>query len=195
VSAELLTSSNFTVLVFPSDDVVLIERIRELLRGHEGRTGNAQPERLRAALRTIYPHLDVRVRNPLGGFGERTLYVFRDGGASAQLGPEEWIRDEATARLVTDDAGLYIAANTAAAVLFGAALDEILGRRAGSFTEPDARIEDAPALWRLLQRTGRLHSLAVVRRPDGDRIRVEFVTLREGAGEGRHVTYLRAFGA
>lgn len=194
MSADLRASDSFTVLAFPSDDVVLAERVREMLRSAPPGGRVAQPERLRESLRRIYPRLDVRLRDPLGGFGERTLYVFRDGAATGQLGPEEWIRDDATARLVIDDAGRYVEANVAAAELFGASEEEILGQGAGAFTEPDARIEDAQELWRLLESNGRLHSLAVVCRPNGDQVRVEFLTLRDGAGDGQHVTYLRAFG-
>ena len=60
------------------------------------------------------------------------------------------------------------------------------------FTRPDARIKDAAALWEVLRSTGRLNSLAVVMRPDKTETRVEFLTIRDGDGPGRNVTYLRA---
>ena len=94
--------------------------------------------------------------------------------------------------MVTDADGQYVEANDAAGRLFGVPPPEILGRRAGEFTRPDARIKDAAALWDVLRSTGRLNSLAVVMRPDQTETRVEFLTIRDGDGPGRNVTYLRA---
>jgi hypothetical protein len=69
--------------------------------------------------------------------------------------------------------------------------DEIVCNKAGSFTRPDALIEDPEALWRALEHTGRLHSLALIRCGDGSETPVEFVTLKDGDGPGRNVTYRR----
>ncbi len=104
---------------------------------------------------------------------------------------DDWIALAATARVVTDQTGQYLDANEAAVALFGVSRERILQARAGAFTEADARIEDAGALWRALQATVRLHSLALVRRPDGSAVSVEFMTLRDGDGPGRNVTHLR----
>jgi PAS domain S-box-containing protein len=176
---------------FPTHDVVFAERVQELLR-REQLTG---PERIAAGLqrtlRTIYPNVKATVRDDVAGFGDTMIYVFRDGSASPLAEAESWIEDAATARLVTDATGTYIAANAAAAQLLGRSVESIIGETAGTFTRPDARIEDASALWRMLDQTGRLHSLAIVRCEDGSEKPVEFVTVKDGDRPGRNVTYLR----
>ena len=139
------------------------------------------------------PRAEVRVRDPLAGFGEPTLYVFRDGSISSTLGSEAWAEESLTARVVTDASGTYVDANQAAAELFGIRREEIVGRPAGSFTESEALIANPQELWAKVETTDELHSLAVVRRPDG-LVRVEFITRRNADGPGRHVTWLRPYG-
>jgi len=149
---------------------------------------------LTAALASVHPGVSVSPRDSLAGFGDSVLYVFRDGTARARHHGTDWTGDDDTARLVTDEAGRYVEANDGAARLFGVRHEEIIGAKAGSFTRPDARIQDADALWHALANTGELHSLAVVQCSDGTQVPVEFVTLRDADGPGRHVTYLRAVG-
>jgi PAS domain S-box-containing protein len=117
--------------------------------------------------------------------------VFRDGSVTTSLTAEDWVDDPATARLVTDRSGTYIEANERAEHLFGRPASEIIGRKAGSFTRPDDRVEDAEAVWRALDQTGRLHSLAVIRCADETDTPVEYVTVKDGDGPGRNVTFLR----
>ena len=106
---------------------------------------------------------------------------------------DTWTQDPTTARVVTDATGVYQDANDVAVELFGVERHVIMGAAAGTFTGPDRRVEDAAALWSALRDTGRLHSLAVVRCQDGREERVEFLTLRDGDGPGRNVTFLRRF--
>ena len=54
--------------------------------------------------------------------------------------------------------------------------------------------ENAHALWRALELRGRLHSLALIQRPNGTETTVEFLTVKDGAEPGRHVTVLRETG-
>jgi PAS domain-containing protein len=137
----------------------------------------------------VYPHLRVRPQSSLAGFGQSALYVFRDGDALAHDDDDSWIDEPSTARVVSDASGTYVDANQAAAALFGVSCAEIIGRRAGDFTRPDARV-DAGRLWELLERTGRLRSFALVSAAQGER-RVEFITIKDDGGPGRNVTYLR----
>ncbi|MEA2676435.1 MAG: two-component system, cell cycle sensor histidine kinase and response regulator CckA [Chloroflexota bacterium] len=182
------------VLCFPADDQVLRKRVRDSLAKITEPNAKAARDALRGHLRIVYPRAEVRVRDPLAGFGEPTVYVFRDGGIASSLGSEAWHDESTAARLVTDDRGTYIDANDAAVELLGVTRDEIVGHPAGSFTKPDARIEDAAGLWELLTTSGRLHSLAIVTRPGGRDLRVEFTTVRDADGKGRHLTWLRPFG-
>jgi PAS domain S-box-containing protein len=176
---------------FPTADVVFAERVRELLQHELQPDREAVRAQLETALRDVYPHVHATIRSDVASFGDTVIYVFRDGSIAASLMAEDWIDDASTARLVSDHSGTYLEANEQAAGLFGRTADEIVGRRAGSFTRPDARIEDAEALWRALEHTGRLHSLAMIKCGDGTETPVEFVTVKDGDGPGRNVTYLR----
>jgi PAS domain S-box-containing protein len=182
------------VLCFPADDEVLRKRVHDALEHGDEPSANKARDALLSRMRVVYPRAEVRVRDPLAGFGEPTLYVFRDGGIASSLGSETWREDPSSARLVTNEEGTYVDANDAAVELLGLNKNQIVGQRAGTFTKPDARIEDAAGLWELLKTSGRLHSLAVVSSPGGRDVRVEFITLRNGDGMGRHVTWLRRFG-
>jgi PAS domain S-box-containing protein len=182
-----------SVHAFPTSDRVFKERVREVGAEMHDSPASAVTEALERRLRPIHPNLTVQLRDDLAGPDySSTIYVFRDGAVHDGLGPESWTEEATTARVVTDADGQYVEANDAAGRLFGVPTPEILGRRAGEFTRPDARIKDAAALWEVLRSTGRLNSLAVVMRPDKTEARVEFLTIRDGDGPGRNVTYLRA---
>ena len=181
-----------TVLTFPHEDGVFAEHVTELLEAH---ADNASPEDvardIERALRAIYPRVATSFRDRLAGFGDLVMYVFRDGTARSSFESDGWILDPDTARVVTDPAGTYVDANQAALHLFGVGPSQLLGARAGSFTRPDARINDDKALWSRLDRTGKLHSLAILTRGDGSEVSVEFITVRGADGDSRNVTYLR----
>lgn len=184
-----------TALSFPADDVVFAERVREALDGVVAdSTGRDVETLLLDRLRVVHPRVATSRRQSLAGFGDTTIYVFRDGSALSALVDEAWIDDPRTARVVTDETGRYVEANAAAAALFGVPIEEIVGRQAGTFTRPDARIEHPDALWRAIASHGKVHSLAILRCGDGTEESVEFITLRGEGRSGRHVTYLRPFG-
>jgi PAS domain S-box-containing protein len=191
MTTSIRDAAGTTVLTFPQDDAVLAERVREIVAEEEPRTADETRAVLETHLRAVHPRVTIRERSDLAGFGQAALYVFRDGSAVSEL-DDEWVEEPASARVVTDESGTYADANDAAAELFGVAREAIIGRRAGDFTRPDARIRDADELWRRLAETGRLHSLAVVNGSHAnDGTVVEFVTMRDGDGRGRTVTVLR----
>ena len=185
-------AGGLSVNTFPTSDAVLAERVREIIDEIGDSRSDALIAALIAGLRPVYPAATVQHQSGLAGLGTMTtIYVFRDGAISQREGSEAWIEDPSTARVISDAQGLYVEANEAAARLFGTERSEIVGRRAGEFTRPDVRIKDAAALWHALESTGRLHSHAVVVRPDGTETRVEFLTTRGGDGPGWNVTHLR----
>jgi PAS domain-containing protein len=182
-----------TVLTFPTDDWVFGERVADVI---EAQAPDASPTELarevERALRTVHSRVAATFRDRLAGFGgEIMMYVFRDGTARSTFESDGWIVDPVTARVVTDEQGMYVDANEAAEALFGVPRDYLLRVRAGSFTRLDARIADEDALWDVLRRTGKLHSLAVLSRRDGTDVSVEFITICDEDGPGRNVTYLR----
>jgi PAS domain S-box-containing protein len=185
------TPARVVARTFPTSDVMFAERVRDLLQGGLPPHPAGICEAIEASLRHVYPQVRTAIRADLAGFGDTLIYVYRDGSVTASLTADDWIDDPTTARLVTDRSGTYVEANERAERLFGRAADEIVGSKAGSFTRPDDRVEDAETVWRALEHTGRLHSLAVIRCAGGDETPVEFVTVKDGDGPGRHVTYLR----
>ena len=175
---------------FPTSDVIFAERVRAVLEGRSDASAEQLREILAASLRVAYPGVRASIRTDVASFGDTVIYVFRDGSATAQLA-DDWIDDPATARVITDPSGTYVEANEGAERLFRRSVGDIVGCTAGTFTRPDVRVEDDQTVWRALERTGRLHSLAVIRCPDGSEARVEFVTVKNGDGPGRNATYLR----
>jgi PAS domain S-box-containing protein len=175
---------------FPTSDVIFAERVREVVQRKPGDAEQVR-EAIETSLSHVYPQVRATTRSDVAGFGDTMIYAFRDGSATPSPMADDWIDDPATARLVTDSAGTYVEANERAEHLFGRTAGEIVGSKAGSFTRPDDRVEDPDVVWRALERTGRLHSLAVIRCADGSETPVEYVTVKDGDGPGRHVTYLR----
>jgi hypothetical protein len=186
--------SGLLALTFPHDDHVFGQRVREILGPSTSRDVNEVRELLTRRLSPVYPAVDTAVRDEVAGFGDPLVYVYRDGHALSSLVGDAWINDGTTARVVTDATGVYVDANDEAAALFGVDRKSIIGAGAGRFTREDSRIKDSAALWRALRDTGRLHSLALVRCPGGIEKSVEFLTVRDGDGPARNVTYLRRFG-
>jgi PAS domain S-box-containing protein len=119
------------------------------------------------------------------------IYVFRDGSAVSR-DRDDWTDSAGVARLVTDSTGRYVAANDEAATLFGVTTNEIIGRPAGSFTRPQPRIPKRDARWHALEASGRLYSLTRVQPANGSESAIEFVTIKDGDGPGRNVTFLRS---
>jgi PAS domain S-box-containing protein len=186
VTAE---GSAITWLTFPSDDRVFAERVREGLRDSGEMAASEAIEHLRARLAPAHPDVTLTLRGAMTGFGDDAIvYVYRDGSVLPKHAGEP--PAGTVARVVSDASGAYIEANSEAAELFGVGRETILAAKAGAFTRPDVRVQDAEALWRALTSTGRLHSLSVVQRPDGATVPVEFVTTRDGDGPGRSVTIL-----
>jgi nitrogen fixation negative regulator NifL len=91
------------------------------------------------------------------------------------------------AMLVIDDTRVYIAANAAAAQLFGERVEALLGRRFGDFATPGTAVDRA---WAAL-RNGRLSTVEwSLRRRDGTRRAVES-TITSNFLPGRHLVVIR----
>src|SRR5215212_7308169 len=125
-----------TAVTFPADDAVFGERVRELLEGPllELRDEDDLVDELIEHLHVVFPMAAARFRDELGGFGDRPLYVFRDGTIRSTLDGDAWIRDSHTARVITDAQGRYVDANEPAEALFGVSREVILSSEAGAFT-------------------------------------------------------------
>jgi PAS domain S-box-containing protein len=142
-------------------------------------------------LRKAYPASTVQVGDPLGSLGAtRRWYVYRDGRTPPTVVGDDWWTDDTLPTTVVGEDGRYVDANSAAEELFGVPRASIVGALSGSFT----RHEDDPGLGsRLLEtlrRTGAMASTAVVVRPEGEEIPIEY-HMRAVTPENRYITVMR----
>ena len=175
------------LLCFPPEDVVFASFVR---RSFEAATSD-DTTLLQEELRTIYPRAVVRARDALASLAGVAWYVYRDG-RYRPFGPgPPWWEEPTAARIVIDDAGRYLDANTAALELFGVRLDELVASRAGDFAPPNFSAA-VPWILQLLRDTGELHSTSILR-PRGDKPdeAVEYHVVKDGDGPGRHVSAIR----
>lgn len=172
------------VLTFPSDDA--------LFRGHvelaQQRIGGWDAEATLARLRAAYPTAAARKASSeaVVGFEAERWYVYRDGSALAASAESTWASDPDAARTSIGSDGTYVDANEAAGELLGRPRDAIIGCLAGAFTKHES---DEDLRRRLLDLAGRerIVSTAVVHRPDGTELPIEFA-IRTGEGGGYEVT-------
>jgi PAS domain S-box-containing protein len=156
------------------------------------RIPNITADRLAAEIRLAYPEARVHEASPLGTIGDLRprWYVYRDRQAR-RTAESDWWRDETLPRTVLDASGRYVDANEAASDLFGVPREGIIGAKSGSFTRHEADEALARRLFDELARTGELSSTAVVIRPDGSQIPIDFHTSRITQGS---ITVMRPAG-
>jgi PAS domain-containing protein len=181
----------FRALVAPADDPIFAERVGVALEAALANGRDPEVDLAERQLRTTYPRAQLRRRDSVADIGGEApvVYAYRDGAALAAVGGDTWWTALGVARVVIS-AGRYVEANPASAELFGRPRDDLLGRVAGELTVADSRVDRA-WLWEQLQRAGRLQSISRIELPAGQPVRVEFVTLLDGDGPGRHETFLR----
>jgi PAS domain S-box-containing protein len=177
------------VLTFPHDD----HAFRAHVDAARAAVGGWDPARIEAEIRLAYPNAVVRAADQFGQLevGSRRWYVYRDGGIGSAVSSDEWWRDETLPRTVMTADGRYVDANDAAAELFGCSREAIRAGRAGDFTRHEAGDEVVSRLFATLRDTGRLHSTAVVVRPDGTQWPIEFHVSPVTPAADRYVTVMR----
>ncbi len=184
--------SHDRVLTFPQDDLAF----RAHVDAARAALARWDPGRVEAQIRLAYPNAVVRAADRFGQLesGWRTWYVYRDGGIGAAASDDPWWLDETLPRTVMAADGRYVDANHAAADLFGCTRDAVCAGRAGDFTRHESDGEVASRLFATLRDTGRLHSTAIVVRPDGTEWPIEFhVTATTPRGD-QYVTVMRRTG-
>lgn len=150
---------------------------------------------LEARLREAYPTAALHVSSVLGSrvADDARLYVYRDRDAARQPQPGEWWRDEDLPRTVVNDEGRYLDANDAAARLFGVDRSTIVGSAAGRFTRHEGGEDVARRLFETVARYGEIASTAVVVRPNGEQVPIEFHMGRLASGT-LYLTVMRPVG-
>lgn len=179
--------TTITIITVPSTDRAFRVHVDVAAAETRGLT----PELLTSEVRRGYPDASVHVSSDLASLGEAPRwYVYRDRTLAREPRDAEWWRDESLPRTVIDARGIYLDANEAAAQLFGVLREKIVGAPSGSFTRHGDSEELARRLIGVLTEVGRLSSTAVVVRPDGEEIPIEFHTSRAGHSDG-FITVMR----
>lgn len=150
---------------------------------------------LEARLREAYPTAVLHVSSVMGSLAgdDARLYAYRDRDAARQPLPGDWWCDETLPRTVVNDEGRYLDANDAAARLFGVDRSTIVGSTAGRFTRHEGSEDVARRLFDTVARYGEMASTAVVVRPNGELVPIEFHMRRLAAGT-EYLTVMRPVG-
>ncbi len=175
----MVRPTTIRLVTFPASDHAFrahVEAAVELLPA-DGAVSSAHCRRVEAEVRLAYPRASVRAQDALATLavgGPSAWYAYRDGQIEGRGAEEDWSMDESLPRMKFDDRGTYFAANQAAADLVGVPIEAILGSRIGRFTRHEPT--DSPGLraFDVLAREGSLESTAIVVRPDGDEIPVDY---------------------
>lgn len=179
---------SFSVVTIPSADRAFRAHVDAAIEA----LGVTNLPALETRLHEAYPTAVVRVSSVLGSvvFDDVRLYVYRDRQAARQPLPGDWWRDESLPRTVVNEEGRYLDANDAAARLFGVDRATIVGSTAGRFTRHEGGEDVARRLFETVARYGEIASTAVVVRPDGEQVPIEFHMRRLAAGTG-YLTVMR----
>jgi PAS domain-containing protein len=182
-----VTRDGVTLLCFPPHDLVFAGHAAHML----GLPDVADPGALQDALRTVYPGAVVRARESLAALGGGIAwYAYRDGRYSPFTDTEAWWEAEDVAYLVIDAEGRYVDANEAALDLIGMDMVALRSMSTGELTDPAVR-PTVTWIWALLEDVGTLHSTSILVTPEGRRVPIEYRLVRDGASEGRSVSFLR----
>jgi PAS domain S-box-containing protein len=173
-------TSSVVLQTFPHDDLVF----RVHVEAAQARIGKWLRPEIEAEIRAAYPAAVVRPAEMLAQSepGVVRWYAYRDGHFEPAAAEADWWDDPELARTVTSG-DRYVEANQAAADLFGVSREEIVGARSGSFVRHENNEEVRARFYTLLAEVGMLHSTAVVVRPDGEEIPIEYRITREAPGE------------
>jgi hypothetical protein len=162
-----------TVNTIPSHDAVLRRVVDRL-------TGSRPPqsaEQLADMLRPLFPRVAVFERQLSG---ERPLlYVYRDGRYEPERRDQWWDVPGAPCIRVSIRTGLLTSVTGPWAGLMQSDADSLVGRHFHEFVQPQARAA-AQALFEVLDEMRDVRSEALVVRPDGTTLGIEFRAIRRG---------------
>jgi PAS domain-containing protein len=173
-----------TLSIFPRDDALKahIDTAME-------RLGSCGPDDLERELSQAYPKVVVRVRSDAAQLGnDAAWYVFRDGVVTSPDSSEWWLGSTLPSFEIGED-GSYLDANAAAAALVGRPIAMIKGARIGTFTRHEADEAAGMRTFAKASQAGGLESTAVVVRPDGQELAVDYRLIR--CPEGGYTMVMR----
>jgi hypothetical protein len=159
------------VNTIPSHDVALRGVVDSI-------TDRDQPDtaaELADRLRPLYPRIAVFERQLSGERAQ--FYVYRDGRYEPERHETWWDEPGFPSARVSAATGALTAVNDELAVMLRADVGDLLGRNVVDFVLPEAR-SAALAMFEAVRRFREVHSEALLRRPDGSTIAIEFRAVR-----------------
>jgi len=164
-----------TVNTIPSHDAVLRRVVDRLTRSRAPESA----AQLADMLRPLFPRVAVFERQLSG---ERPLlYVYRDGRYEPERRDRWWEAPGAPCIRVSAESGLLTSVTSTWARLMHADADALVGRHFLEFVQPEAR-PAARALFEVLDEERDVRSEALVVRPDGTVLGIEFRAIRRDGG-------------
>lgn len=163
---------NTVVNTIPSNDAVL----RRLVERATATSTPDSPEELTERLRPLYPRVAVFERLISG---EQGLYVYRDGRYEPESPRSWWEAPDIPCITVSMRTGELVRVTGSWADLMRAVPSDLIGRHYLDFVKPEARAI-AGAMFETLQTEPDVRSEAVVQRPDGTALLIEFRAIRRG---------------
>ena len=160
-----------TVNTIPSQDAVLRRVVDRITRTRPPQSA----AHLADMLRPLFPRVAVFERQLSG---ERPhLYVYRDGRYEPEPREAWWEAPDAPCVRVSPDSGRLTSATGAWARLMAMPSEEVVGRHFLEFVLPEAR-PAAQALFEVVDEEREVKSEALVARPDGSTLAIEFRAIR-----------------
>lgn len=161
-----------TVNTIPSHDAVLrrvVERVT-----HSGAPQTA--DQLAALLRPLFPRVAVFERQLSGEWPH--LYVYRDGRYEPEGRDRWWESPEVPRVRVSASTGKVTSVSNSWAGLMRSDADGLVGRHFLEFVQPEARAA-AQAMFEVIGEEREVRSEALVVRPDGTSVAIEFRAIRK----------------
>ena len=159
------------VNTIPSHDVVLRRVVDRMTEGDQAQTADA----LAARLRPLYPKIAVFERQLSGERAQ--FYVYRDGRYEPEHPDPWWEQPGVPSVLVATTNGQLTSVSGAWAALMHAEPTELVGRHFVDFVLPEAR-DAAMAMFEAVRQSREVRSEALVQRPDGTTLPIEFRAIR-----------------
>lgn len=159
------------VNTIPSNDVVLRRVVDRATEGNEAATA----AELAARLRPLYPRIAVFERQLSGERAQ--FYVYRDGRYEPERRGGWWEMPGVPCVHVSASTGELTQVSGEWAALMRAAASELVGRHFVDFVQPEARAA-AQAMFEAVSQFREVRSEALVRRPDGSTLAIEFRAVR-----------------
>ena len=161
-----------TVNTIPSHDAVL-RRVVE----HVTRTKPPQSaEQLADLLRPVFPRVAVFERQLSGEWPH--LYVYRDGRYEPERRDRWWEEPGAPCVHVSVTTGRVTSVSNAWAGMMRASAEGLVGRHFLEFVQPEAQAA-AQAMFEVVDEEREVRSEALVARPDGTTLAIEFRAIRK----------------